>query len=299
MNAMSEAVPIPGTTARPRGWRRLMPLRRLRQPGALLSVLRLSGVIGRTGLARGAGMSLEGLERSIERAFAPRRLSAVALSINSPGGSPVQSALIARRIRQRAEERGVPVIAFVEDVAASGGYWLACAADEIFADENSIVGSIGVISAGFGFADFIERHGIERRIHAAGPRKGMLDPFRPEVSEDVASLLDLQSEMHESFKANVRARRGRRLKGEDEVLFSGAFWTGGQAVGLGLIDGLGDMQTILRERFGEDVRVRPITRRSSLRRRIGVGTNGVRPGDLALEVVAALDEWAMWKRFGL
>ncbi len=288
-----------GATARAGGRRRFGALRGLRRQGAPLPVLRLNGVIGRVGLARGAGISLEGLERAIDRAFAPRRLAAVALSINSPGGAPVQSALIARRIRQRAQERGVPVIAFVEDVAASGGYWLACAADEIFADENSIVGSIGVISAGFGFADFIARHGIERRVHTAGPRKGMLDPFRPEIAEDVARLSDLQAQMHESFKVTVRARRGQRLKGAEEVLFSGAFWTGRQAMGLGLIDGLGDMRTVLRERFGEDVRIRPIARRSSLRRRIGIGPDGAIRDGFVPEVVAALDEWAMWRRFGL
>ncbi len=303
-SAMSDAVPLGDTTARPHGWRRWMPVRRLRRPAPLVSVLRLSGAIGRTRFARGGGLNLAGLERSIDRAFAPRRLSAVALSINSPGGSPVQSGLISRRIRQCAEERGVPVIAFTEDVAASGGYWLACAGDEIFADENSIVGSIGVIAAGFGFADFIARHGIERRVHTAGARKGMLDPFRPEAEQDLQSLLGLQSAMHESFKATVRARRGRRLKGEDAMLFSGEFWTGRQAVELGLVDGLGDMRSVLRERFGENVRMQPIVQRSSLRR-FGIGLDSAvaldrrAPGDFALEIATALDEWAMWKRFGL
>lgn len=303
---MNEAKVVSSTATRPYGWRRLIPFGRLRRPAPLVSVLRLNGIIGRMGLARGSGMSLEGLERVIERAFAPRRLAAVALAVNSPGGSPVQSAMIARRIRQRAEERSVPVIAFTEDVAASGGYWLACAADEIFADENSIVGSIGVIAAGFGFADFIERHGIERRVHTAGGRKGMLDPFRPEVEEEITRLLEVQSDMHETFKANVRARRGRRLKGADEVLFSGEFWTGREAMALGLVDGLGEMRAVLRERFGETVRLRPVTQRSSLRRRLGIGLGGagspfqgLAAADLAVEAVAALDDWAMWKRYGL
>ena len=205
--------------------RRVLPWRR-RKDAPLVSVLRLAGIVGRVGPVRGGNISLASMEKAIDRAFAPKRLAAVALSVNSPGGSPVQSALIARRIRARAEERGVPVLAFAEDVAASGGYWLACAADEIFADENSIVGSIGVIAAGFGFVDLIARHGVERRVHTAGARKGMLDPFRPENPEEVERLRAVQRDMHESFVSHVRERRGRRLRAEDEILFSGEFWSG-------------------------------------------------------------------------
>ena len=284
--------------------RRILPWRR-RKDAPLVSVLRLAGVIGRVGPVRGGSITLANMEKAIDRAFAPRRLAAVALSVNSPGGSPVQSALIARRIRARADERGVPVLAFAEDVAASGGYWLACAGDEIFADENSIVGSIGVIAAGFGFSDLIARHGVERRVHTAGERKGMLDPFRPENPEEVERLLAVQRDMHESFVSHVRARRGRRLREEEEILFSGEFWTGRKAIELGLVDGLGDLRGVLRDRFGDRVRIRPVAVRRSLRRRLGLGTldgapaMGMDAGAIGSEILAALDEWAMWKRYGL
>lgn len=284
--------------------RRLLPWRR-RKDAPLVSVLRLAGVIGRVGPVRGGSVTLANMERAIDRAFAPRRLAAVALAINSPGGSPVQSALIAKRIRARAEERGVPVLAFAEDVAASGGYWLACAGDEIFADENSIVGSIGVIAAGFGFVDLIARHGIERRVHTAGARKGMLDPFRPEDPEEVERLRAVQRDMHETFVAHVRERRGRRLRGDDDTLFSGEFWSGRRAIELGLVDGLGELRGVLRDRFGEGVRIRPVAVRRGLRRRLGFGAFdgapalGVDAGAVGAEILAALDEWAMWKRYGL
>ena len=284
--------------------RRLLPWRR-RKDAPLVSVLRLAGVIGRVGPVRGGSVTLANMERAIDRAFAPRRLAAVALSVNSPGGSPVQSALIAKRIRARAEERGVPVLAFAEDVAASGGYWLACAGDEIFADENSIVGSIGVITAGFGFVDLIARHGIERRVHTAGARKGMLDPFRPEDPEEVERLRAVQRDMHETFVSHVRERRGRRLRGDDDILFSGEFWSGRRAIELGLVDGLGELRGVLRDRFGERVRIRPVAVRRGLRRRLGFGAFdgspalGLDAGAVGAEILAALDEWAMWKRYGL
>ena len=284
--------------------RRLLPWRR-RKDAPLVSVLRLAGVIGRVGPVRGGSVTLANMERAIDRAFAPKRLAAVALSVNSPGGSPVQSALIAKRIRARAEERGVPVLAFAEDVAASGGYWLACAGDEIFADENSIVGSIGVIAAGFGFVDLIARHGIERRVHTAGARKGMLDPFRPEDPEEVERLRAVQRDMHETFVSHVRERRGRRLRGDDDTLFSGEFWSGRRAIELGLVDGLGDLRGVLRDRFGAGVRIRPVAARRGLRRRLGLGgfdgspAFGVDVGAVGAEILAALDEWAMWKRYGL
>ena len=284
--------------------RRLLPWRR-RRDAPLVSVLRLAGIIGRVGPVRGGSVTLANMERAIDRAFAPKRLAAVALSVNSPGGSPVQSALIAKRIRDRAEERGVPVLAFAEDVAASGGYWLACAGDEIFADESSIVGSIGVIAAGFGFVDLIARHGIERRVHTAGARKGMLDPFRPENPEEVERLRAVQRDMHETFVSHVRERRGRRLRGDDDMLFSGEFWSGRRAIELGLVDGLGELRGVLRDRFGERVRIRPVAVRRGLRRRLGLGVFdgspafGVDAGAVGAEILAALDEWAMWKRYGL
>ena len=301
---MNGANPVAEARKDPPRRRRLLPWRR-RRDAPLVSVLRLAGVIGRVGPVRGGSVTLANMERAIDRAFAPRRLAAVALAVNSPGGSPVQSALIAKRIRARAEERGVPVLAFAEDVAASGGYWLACAGDEIFADENSIVGSIGVIAAGFGFVDLIARHGIERRVHTAGARKGMLDPFRPEDPEEVERLRAVQRDMHETFVSHVRERRGRRLRGDDDTLFSGEFWSGRRAIELGLVDGLGDLRGVLLDRFGAGVRIRPVAARRGLRRRLGLGgfdgapALGLDAGAVGAEILAALDEWAMWKRYGL
>ena len=267
----------------------------LRRRRPKISVLRLSGVIGGGGPLRGGALTLDGLNKSIERAFAPRGLSAVALAINSPGGSPVQSALIARRIRQIADKKDIKVIAFAEDVAASGGYWLACAADEIFAEESSILGSVGVISAGFGFNDLLSRYGVERRVHTAGARKAMLDPFQAENADDVTRLKSIQADIHENFKDHVRARRGDRLTGAEEDIFNGDIFLGKEALALGLIDGIGDLQTTLRERYGDKLRLNPIgQRRSLLRRRLGVETR-----DLAGDLIAAVEDWSHWKRFGL
>lgn len=273
-----------------------------------VAVLRLAGVIGLAGpLPMRGGLTLAGTAAQIERAFNLKHLSAVALSINSPGGSPVQSAQIARRIRDLAHERDVPVIAFVEDVAASGGYWLACAGDEIFVDPSSIVGSIGVVSAGFGFPELLSKLGIERRVHTSGTRKAMLDPFRPEQPEDVALLAGLQHDIHESFKAQVRERRGRRLKGDEATLFNGEVWSGRRAVELGLADGLGDLRGILRQRFGEKVRIVPIGgRRGWLSRQLRPGTrwsawesDGTGERDWAGDLIAALEARAWWSRYGL
>ncbi len=275
-----------------------VPLGRLGNRAPVVSVLRLSGVIGRLGPLRSAGLSLEGIERMIARAFAQRGVKAVALAVNSPGGSPVQSALIAGRIRQLAEEKKIPVYAFAEDVAASGGYWLLAAGDEVFADDSSIIGSIGVISAGFGFPELLARHGVERRVHASGARKAMLDPFRAEDAGDVARLEVLQADIHEHFKSHVRARRADKLKGSDEALFNGDIWSGKQALALGLIDGIGDMRSVMREKYGERVKLRTVTeRRGLLRRRLGVAAAPT--GALAADINAALDEWAAWRRFGL
>ncbi len=276
-------------------WRARLPVRQWRDPAPVVTVLRLNGVIGRIGPA-GGGMTLAGLERSIDRAFGARHLVTVALAVNSPGGSPVQSALIAGRIRQLADEKDVPVIAFAEDVAASGGYWLSCAADEIFANENSIVGSIGVISAGFGFPVAIGRLGIERRVHRSGERKGMFDPFAEELPQDIARLHSIQADMHESFRQMVRTRRGDRLNGPDNELFEGDIWTGSQALALGLIDGIGEIRSEMRSRFGERVRLRSIQPRGTAIRRL-LGRRSAAAG--MIEALAAVEEWAHWRRFGL
>ena len=232
----------------------------------------------------------------------------MALLINSPGGSPVQSDLIARRIRDWAREKEIPVLVFCEDVAASGGYWLACAGDEVFVNEASIVGSIGVISSGFGLADFIARYGIERRVYTAGDKKSTLDPFRPENAQDVERLKSIQGEIHQRFKDMVEERRGTLLKADQEVLFSGEFWTGAKAVELGLADGLGEARQVLRERFGDKVVLVPVRRpRSWLRRRLGMAAKGYgpempglpAPQDWAAGLLSAVEERSLWSRFGL
>jgi signal peptide peptidase SppA len=265
-----------------------------------VAVLRLDGIIAARGGMRGKTLSMAGLAGPIERAFGLPDLAAVALLINSPGGSPVQSALIERRIRQLAAEKNIPVIAFAEDVAASGGYWLALAADEIFAQDASILGSIGVVSAGFGFPDLMRRFGIERRVYTAGTSKAMLDPFKTEEPEDVARLKALQLDIHEGFKDLVRARRGKRLKEDDEI-FTGAIFTGRQALARGLIDGIGDLRQVLRERFGERVRFRAVTerkRRGFGLRRLGFASQ-LGPIDLVADALSALEDRAIWARFGL
>jgi serine protease SohB len=240
---------------------------RLFSTAPVVTVVRLAGIIGSLGPFR-RGLSLRGMAGQLERAFKPKRLKAVALAISSPGGSPVQSALIFRRIRQLARKKDVPVLVFIEDVAASGGYWLACAGDEIYADENSIVGSIGVVGGSFGFQEAIKRLGIERRVHTAGENKSVLDPFLPEDPHDVTRLKAIQADVHESFKTLVRSRRGKKLRAPEDQLFNGDFWTGKRAQELGLIDGLGDLRAVVMDRFGSDVRLVPVGERVGwLRRR--------------------------------
>jgi len=262
-------------------------------------VLRLQGAIGMASPLR-PGLSLATLAPLIDKVFSFDG-PAVALVVNSPGGSPVQSRLIHDRIRQLAGEKKKEVLVFVEDVAASGGYMLALAGDEIIADESSIVGSIGVVSASFGFAEAIARLGIERRVHTAGENKAILDPFRPEREEDVRHLKAIQQEVHESFIALVRRRRGDVLS-ETPDLFSGLFWTGTTSRDLGLVDRIGDIRSVLRERFGESVRMRLIgAPRSLFARRQGVGVEigaGLAQG-WADEAIGALEQRALWARFGL
>ncbi len=265
-----------------------------------MPVVRLSGVIASLGLLGARGLSIESMAPLLRRAFNVRGAKAVALSINSPGGSPVQSALIAQRIRLLAAEKNLPVIAFVEDVAASGGYWLACAADEIVADAASIVGSIGVISSGFGFQDVLARFGIERRVHTSGERKSMLDPFQPERREDVERLKTLQAEIHDGFKDWVRRRRSGKLKGDEPNLFSGEFWTAKRGLELGLVDGLGELRATLQARYGAKVHLPLIIPKRSLLQRVGLGTRlGSRLEDIGPATLAAIEERLHWQRFGL
>ena len=310
VNIMTE----PGTGARLRDlslWalspvRWLVP-RRFRSDRPRVPVVRLAGVIGFSTPLR-PGLTLAGIARALDRAFAMRNSPAVALSINSPGGSPVQSHLIFRRIRELAAENNRRVIAFVEDAAASGGYMIACAADEIIADPHSIVGSIGVVGGSFGFDKAIAKIGIERRLYTSGENKATLDPFLPENPDDVARLKKLQREIHDSFIALVKSRRGTKLNAPENELFSGEYWAGERALELGLADGIGDLRTVLRERFGDKV-VTPLisAERGWLGRRVP-GVGGFGRGDvvhaglaagLAEDLISALEARALWARYGL
>jgi len=273
-------------------------LEQLWQRRPVVSVLRFEGVI--MPRQRRGGVSLASHAAAIEKAFRVSGLVAVAIVVNSPGGSPVQSALLYRRIRQLAEEKRVPVIAFAEDVAASGGYWLALAGDEIFGEETSLLGSIGVISAGFGFYQLIGRLGIERRLHAAGERKSLLDPFLPEEPSDVARLTALQQDIHQSFKEHVRLRRAGKIDEADETLFTGDVVTGRMAVRSGLIDGIGEVRTVMRARYGDKVKLRPV---ASQRRRWPFLSRlpfvGREPVSLIGEVVDWIETRLLWAKFGL
>lgn len=253
----------------------------------LVSVVRLSGAIGMSG--RGS-LNDATLAPVLEAAFSKGKPDAVALEINSPGGSPVQSSLIGARIRRLAKEKDLPVLAFVEDVAASGGYWLAAAADEIWADASSIVGSIGVISAGFGAQELLNRHGVERRVYTAGESKSMLDPFQAENPEDVARLKVLLGDIHDNFITHVTDRRGDKLD-NSEKLFTGEIWLAKRATELGLIDGIGHIKPTLIDRFGDKVKLRRYGIKKPFLSRFGVA--------LAQDALAGIEERAEFARFGL
>lgn len=264
----------------------------------LVTVIELNGVIGADGPGR-KGLSLKRLEKTIEAAFKPGKLAAVALAINSPGGSPVQSRLILNDIRRRAAEKEVPVLAFIEDVGASGGYILALAGDEVYADESSIVGSIGVIAGGFGFVEAIDKLGVERRVHTAGENKSTLDPFKPENPEEVARLQTILDELHDQFIALVRARRPGKLA-EDPKIFSGEFWTAPKAKELGLIDGTAQLGDFLRSRFGKDVKVKRMAPDGgSLLRKLLSGGDAASAIVDADAVIDAAERRALWARYGL
>ena len=284
--------------------KQLIPAK-FRRDAAVVPVVRLSGVIGAVTPLR-PGLTLAGIAKTLERAFATKHAKAVALVINSPGGSPVQSRQIYLRIRQLAAEKKLPVLVFVEDVAASGGYMIACAGDEIFCDPSSILGSIGVVGGGFGFQDLIKRIGVERRLYTAGEHKAMLDPFLPEDPDDVARLKALQREIHAIFIALVKGSRGARLKGTEDVLFTGEYWAGEKSVSLGLADKIGDIRSTLRERYGEKVLTPVIAPASGMlagllgRRSPGAGAlaafDGI--GGLPDDLISALETRAIWAKFG-
>ena len=276
---------------------------RFRSDISIVPVVRLTGVIGISSPLR-PGMTMANVARSLERAFSMSNIKAVALAINSPGGAAVQSHLIFKRIRALADEHKVPVFAFVEDVAASGGYMIACAADEIICDTSSIVGSIGVVGGSFGLDKLIEKIGVERRIYTSGERKVMLDPFLPEKPDDVERLQAIQRGIHDSFIELVKSRRGAKLDSRETALFSGEYWAGRRGLELGLVDAIGDLRGVLRERFGDKVRTPLIADRGLLGRRVpgvaGAGFASLWGGrNLAEDLVAALEARALWARYGL
>ena len=282
---------------------KLLPIERLRNPPPVVAVVRFDGVIGPRQWR--SAVSLASHADALDKAFALRRLGAVAILVNSPGGSPVQSALLFRRIRQLADEQHVPVFAFAEDVAASGGYWLALAGDEVYAEEASLLGSIGVVTSSFGLSRLIERFGIERRLHTAGEKKSLLDPFLPEDPADVARLTALQEDIHDTFKEHVRRRRAGKIDPADDSLFSGEVLTGRMALARGLVDGIGDLRSVMRARFGDSVRLVPVA--AGRRRRWSIAR--LRPGverephgplaNLAADLLDWLEARALWARFGL
>jgi signal peptide peptidase SppA len=278
---------------------------RLRRGAAVVPIVRLSGVIGAVTPLR-PGMSLAGVARMLERAFGTKNAKAVALVINSPGGSPVQSRQIYLRIRQLAAEKSLPVLVFVEDVAASGGYMIACAGDEIFCDPSSILGSIGVVGGSFGFQELIKKIGVERRLYTAGAHKAMLDPFLPENPDDVARVKALQREIHTIFIALVKKSRGGRLKGSDDVLFTGEYWAGETSISLGLADAIGDLRSTLRARYGDKVKTPVVAPASGMlsgllgRRSPGASMLASLEGISGLpdELISALETRAIWAKFG-
>ncbi|SVC01933.1 uncharacterized protein METZ01_LOCUS254787 [marine metagenome] len=259
-----------------------------------IPTLRLSGVIGQAGFIR-SGLSIATLDKLIDKLFSDKKSPAVALVINSPGGSPTQSSLIAEKIIKKSKEKNKKVIAFVEDVAASGGYWLACASDEIYIDTNSILGSIGVISPGFGFVELLKKIGVERRVYTSGKSKSFLDPFKEEKEEDINRLKNIQEQIHENFISYVKNRRGSKIQEKDfDEVFSGLFWVGKKAIDLGLADGLGSIYDIIQQRFGKKAKIKIIDQKKSfIQRKL---SSSLLDSDVIMQKI---EEKAMWSRFGL
>ena len=269
-------------------------LTRLFRRPPTIPVIRLHGVIAAE--QRPGRLNIESVEPLLKRAFEMRSAPAVAIVVNSPGGSPVQSRLISKRIRQLADEKKKPVLVFVEDAAASGGYFIAVAGDEIFVDPSSIVGSIGVIMAGFGFVGTLEKLGVERRVHTAGRNKSTLDPFLPEKQEDVERIKRFELDVHQVFIDHVKDYRAGRLRAEDDVLFTGEWWTGLRGVDLGLVDAIGDLQTVLRERYGPSVQLRPIAPKRPF---FALPRFGFSAANITGDIATTLEDRAYWARLGL
>ena len=254
-----------------------------------VSSISLNGIIA-PNMGRRKGLNLYELDKVIEQAFSVKNLKAVVLQINSPGGSPVQSEMISKRIRDLSEDKNIPVLAFVEDVAASGGYWLACAADEIFASKASIIGSIGVVSSGFGFDKAIKKIGVDRRLYTSGENKAILDPFLPENKDDIKRLKDIQKELHNQFISFVKSRRGSKITNKNKDLFTGAFWSGEKSLELGLI---GEMKSVLKQRFGVNVKINEFAPKKKL-----FGFSNLFSGAIDI-FINKIEERISFKKFGL
>jgi signal peptide peptidase SppA len=274
-------------------WLSMIPIDKIFNHNPNIAVIRLAGVISSNAKVRNS-ISFESLNPIIEKAFGLSKLAAICLVINSPGGSPVQSELIAKRIRALAAEKEVPVFSFIEDVGASGGYWLACAGDEIYASVSSIVGSIGVISGGFGLNEAISKLGIERRIYTSGKNKSILDPFMPEKQSDVKLIKMVQEQIHQHFIDYVKSRRRAKLTQTDDILFNGEFWTGKIAHDYGIIDGIDDLYSFIKNRFGADINLRIMEPKSSwVQNKLGIDNN------FASDIVSEVESKSWFSRFGL
>ena len=267
----------------------------------VVAILKLSGIISSESRLGGrSGLNLNDLSDSLVKAFSYKNIKAVALLINSPGGSPVQSALIGNRILELSKEKEVPVYSFIEDLAASGGYWLSCAANKIYAMESSIVGSIGVISSGFGAVEAIKKIGIERRVYSEGKNKGLLDPFLPEKKEDIEQIKKIQKDLHKQFISWVKVRRGKRLKAKDEELFNAGIWSGMKSKELGLVDGIGDYYTTMKSMFGDEVKFKDFSKKTSwIKQRFFSQYKSSHKTNLVDHFLDRVEEKIIWSKFGL
>ena len=268
---------------------------------SIVGIVKLSGIIStETRLGSRGGLNLNDLSDSLTKAFSFKNIKAIVLLVNSPGGSPVQSALIANRVRDLAREKEIPVYCFIEDLAASGGYWLSCAADKIYAMESSIIGSIGVITSGFGAVEAIKKIGVERRVYSQGKNKGLLDPFLPEKKDDVKQILNIQKDLHIQFINWIKKRRGKRLKAKDEVLFNAGIWSGVKAKELGLIDGIGDYYNVMKNIFGDDVKFKDFSKKTSWFKQKFFSSRGSWNSDTIIEnLINKIEERIIWSKYGL
>ena len=268
---------------------------------SIIGIVKLSGIIStESRLGSKSGLNLNDISDSLTKAFSYKNVKAIVLLINSPGGSPVQSALISNRIRDLAREKEIPVYCFIEDLAASGGYWLSCAADKIYAMESSIIGSIGVITSGFGAVEAIKKIGIERRVYSQGKNKGLLDPFLPEKKEDIKQILTIQRDLHSQFIAWVKKRRGKRLKAKDDILFNAGIWSGLKAKELGLIDGIGDYYNIMKNIFGDEVKFKDFSKKTSWFKQRFLSKSNIWNSDIFISsLINKIEERIIWSKYGL